>query len=185
MIEWAADRALAELSRDEIFAVRGEVASPTVLVLVTQSNLRGQVVAASYYTVEFPYPDQPAVGFATPHASAHAAIDTLSLSAINAGDFSDAAGLQPLVTTAVTVADAAAEQHAEAIRADTAQRIQDWLDRTQQWKQQAQSMTQHSGLRQRTRRIDDEQALAQDMNPDRRLVRPLIVVVPTHFTGGN
>lgn len=185
VIEWAADRALAELSRDEIFAVRGEVASPTVLVLVTQSNLRGQVVAASYYTVEFPYPDQPAVGFATPHASAHAAIDTLSLSAINAGDFSDAAGLQPLVTTAVTVADAAAEQHAEAIRADTAQRIQDWLDRTQQWKQQAQSMTQHSGLRQRTRRIDDEQALAQDMNPDRRLVRPLIVVVPTHFTGGN
>ena len=74
---------------------------------------------------------------------------------------------------------------ADAIRADTAQRIQAWLHRTEQWKQQAQSMTQHIGLRQRTRRIDDEQALAQDMNPDRRLVRPLIVVVPIDFAGGN
>lgn len=185
VIEWAADRALAELSRDEIFAVRGDVASPTVLMLVTQSNLRGQVVAASYYTVEFPDPKESAVGFATPHASVHDAIETLGLSAINAGDLTDVAGLQPLVATAVAAADSAAEQHAAAIRADTAQRIQDWLNRTQQWKQQAQSMTQHIGLRHRTRRIDDEQALAQDMNPDRRLVRPLIVVVPTDFTGGH
>ena len=59
VVEWAADRALAELSRDEIFAVRGAVQFPTVLVLVTQSNLRGQVVAASYYTVVFPDPSTP------------------------------------------------------------------------------------------------------------------------------
>jgi hypothetical protein len=41
-------------------------------------------------------------------------------------------------------------------------------------------MTQHTGLRQRARRIDDEQALAEEMNPDRRLVRPLVVVVPAN-----
>ena len=185
VLEWAADRALAELSRDEIFVVRGEVNSLTVLVLVTQSNLRGQVVAASYYTVEFPDPDQSPVGFATPHASARDAIDALRLSAINAGDLSDVENLQSLVPTAVTAADAAAQQHAEAIRADTAQRIQNWLDRTQQWKQLALDLPQHIGLRRRTRRIDDEQALAQDMNPDRRLVRPLLVVVPTDFTRGS
>lgn len=183
VIEWAADRALAELSRDEIFAVRGGVAFPTVLVLVTQSNLRGQMVAASYYTVEFPDPTQPSVGLATPYASSHGAIGQLQLGTVNAGDLADVSDLQKLVATAVSVTDAAADQHAEAIRAETAQRIRDWLERTQRWKQQAHSMTQRSSLRQRSRRIDDEQALAQDMNPDRRLVRPLLVVVPPDSSG--
>jgi hypothetical protein len=183
VIEWAADRALAELSRDEIFAVRGRVTFPTVLVLVTQSNLRGQLVAASYYTVEFPDAMQPSVGLATPYANPHDAIAQLQLESVNAGDLDGISNLQKLVATAVSVTDAAAEQHAEAIRAETSQRIQDWLQRTQQWKQQALNMTQHTSLRQRSRRIDDEQALAQDMNPDRRLVRPLLVVVPTDFSG--
>lgn len=181
VIEWAADRALAELSRDEIFAVRGDVDFPTVLVLVTQSNLRGQVVAASYYTVEFPDPAQPSIGMATPHAGPHHAIAALRLADVNAGDLIDVTALQKLVATSVSVTDAAADQQAEAIRAETAQRIQDWIERTQRWKAEAQNMTQHSALRQRTRRIDDEQALAQDMNPERRLVRPLIVVVPPDF----
>nr|CRL70028.1 helicase [Mycolicibacterium komanii] len=181
VIEWAADRALAELTRDEIFAVRGGVDFVTVLVVVTQSNLRGQVVAASYYTVEFPDPAQPSIGMATPHAGARDAIAGLQLADVNAGDLTDVADLQKLVATAVSVTDSAAAQHAEAIRSETARRIQEWMGRTQRWKTQAQSMTQHSGLRQRTRRIDDEQALAQDMNPDRRLVRPLIVVVPSDF----
>ena len=181
VIEWATDRALAELGRDEIFAVRGDVAYPTVLVLATQSNLRGQVVATSYYTVEFPDPAQPSVGLATPHSDAADAIASLKLVTVNAGDLAELADLQQLVASAVSTAEVAAEQQAQAIRAETARRIQEWLQRTHRWKRHAQNMTQRGGLRQRSRRIDDEQALAQDMNPDRRLVRPLIVVVPTDF----
>ena len=87
-------------------------------------------------------------------------------------------GLQPLVAAALVAADGAAEHHAQAIRDESRHRIDDWIARTATWKQLALNMTQHSALRQRTRRIDDEQALAEEMNPDRRLVRPLLVVVP-------
>lgn len=182
VVEWAADRALAELSRDEIFAVRGAVPFPTVLVLVTQSNLRGQVVAASYYTVVFPDPSHPGAGLATPHGNARIAVEALQFSDVNPGDLTGVAGLQPLVGAAVAAADTAADQQAEAIRRETAARIQEWTDRTQRWKRQADKLIQRNQLRQRLRRIDDEQSLAHDMNPDRRLARPLIVIVPSDFT---
>ncbi len=175
VLEWAADRALAELSRDEIFVVRGAVDSPTVLVSVTQSDHRGQVVASSYYTVEFP---EPALPLPTAHPSADEAIAALGLSGVNAGDLGDVSGFQPLVAAAVSAVDSAAEFHAQAIRAETRQRVDEWVARTARWKQQALNLTQHSGLRQRARRIDDEQALAEEMNPEHRLVRPLLVVVP-------
>jgi hypothetical protein len=92
------------------------------------------------------------------------------------------AGLQPLVGAAVAAADTAADQQAEAIRRETAARIKEWTERTQRWKREADKLIQRGQLRQRARRIDDEQSLAHDMNPDRRLVRPLIVVVPSDFT---
>ena len=175
VLEWASDRALAELSRDEIFVARGGVDYPTVLVSVTQSNRRGQVVASSYYTVQFP---DPAMPLAMPHKSADDAIAALGLSTVNAGDLGDVSDRQLLVAAAVGAADKTAEHHAQAIRDETRQRIDDWVERTAAWKQLAQNMTQHTSLRQRARRIDDEQALAEEMNPDRRLVRPLLVVVP-------
>ncbi|MGB3287473.1 helicase-related protein [Mycolicibacter algericus] len=178
VVEWVADRALAELSRDEIFAAHGGVDFPTVLVLVTQSNRRGQVVAASYYTVVFPDPGQPEVGMVTAYTHPHTAIDALSLATVNPGDLTDVTDLQPLVAAAVHAANAAADQHAEAIRAETQLRIAAWTQRTQSWKQQAGELAKRDTLVARTRRIDDEQSLAQDMNPDRRLVRPLVVVVP-------
>ena len=132
------------------------------------------MVASSYYTVEFP---DPALPLTSAHGSAGDALAALGLSTVNAGDLGDVSGLQPLVAAAVVAADSAAEHHAQAIRDESRQRIDDWIARTATWKQLALNMTQHTALRQRTRRIDDEQALAEEMNPDRRLVRPLVVVV--------
>ena len=183
ILEWATDRALSELSRDEIFAVRGNLAHPTVLVLVSQSNQRGQVIAGSYYTVEFPDPASPALALANPQPSAQHALDALQLLDVNTGPVAGVEALQPLVAAAVTATDAAAEQHAEAIRAETARRIDEWLQRTNRWKQAAQQLRQHRTLRRHAQLVDDEQALAKDMNPDRRLVRPLLVVVPADFDG--
>ena len=179
VLEWASDRALAELSRDEIFVARGAVDDATVLVSVTQSNRRGQIVASSFYTVQFP---DPALPLTTAHGSAGEAIASLGLSTVNAGDLGAVEDLQPLISDAVAASDSAAEHQAQSIRDDTRQRINDWIARTAMWKQLASNMTQHISLRQRTRRIEDEQALAEEMNPDRRLVRPLLVVVPTAQT---
>ena len=41
VLEWASDRALAKLGRNEVFAVRGDVDYPTVLLLTTLTNRRG------------------------------------------------------------------------------------------------------------------------------------------------
>ena len=72
IIDWAADRAMASLGRNQVFAARGDVDHPTVLLLGTLTNRRGQVVASSYLTAEFPNPANPAFCIVTPHESATA-----------------------------------------------------------------------------------------------------------------
>jgi Helicase conserved C-terminal domain len=59
VIDWAADRAMAALGRNQVFAVRGAVENPTVLLLGTLTNRRGHVVASSYLTAQFPNPGNP------------------------------------------------------------------------------------------------------------------------------
>ena len=184
IIDWAADRALAELGRNQIFAVRGDVTMTTILTQVTQTNTRGQVVAASYYTVAFPDSDNRAVAFATPHDTPASAVAALGLSSINPANLKDADTLQPLVATAVTTSDAAANEQADAIRHETQERVREWTARSQQWKQQASGLVQRLELKQRTARVAEEEELASAMNPDRRLARPLIVVVPQDFAPG-
>ena len=182
IIDWAADRALAELGRNQIFAVRGEVGMTTILTQVTQTNTRGQVVAASYYTVVFPDVDNASFGLPTAHASPADAVAALGLSAINPANLRDTGPLQALVATAVATADTAANQQADAIRLETQQRISEWLNRSREWKQQASGLAQRNELRQRTARVTEEEDLANAMNPDRRLTRPLIIVVPQDYT---
>lgn len=184
IIDWAADRALAELGRNQIFAVRGEVQMATILTQVTQTNTRGQVVAASYYTVVFPDIDDPTAGFATAHGSPADAVAALGLSSINPADLRATSTLQALVPTAVETADAAASQQADAIRQETQQRIAEWLTRSRKWKEQASGLAQRNELRLRTARVTEEEELASAMNPDRRLTRPLIVVVPQDYAPG-
>jgi hypothetical protein len=58
VLDWAADRCLATLSRNEVFAVRGDVDAPTVLALGTVTNKRGQVVSAVWMSVRYD-PDNP------------------------------------------------------------------------------------------------------------------------------
>lgn len=181
IIDWAADRALAELGRNQIFAVRGDVEMVTVLAQVTHTNTRGQVVAASYYTVVFPDTSNPAGHFAMPHPSATSAVAALGLSDVNPGNLKHADTLKPLVAAAVQAADSAANQQADAIRQETEERVSEWLRRSRQWMREADTLVKRRDLQERTKRISEEQELAQAMNPDRRLNRPLIVVVPQDF----
>ncbi|MET9326645.1 helicase-related protein [Tsukamurella sp. NPDC003166] len=178
ILDWAADRALAELGRAQIYAVRGAVLFPTVLVQVTQTNDRGQVVAAGYYTVAFPDVDEPSASLAMPHATAHEAVAELQLGDVNTCDVTDAQSLQPLVAAAVRAADANAEQQAEAIRRETAARIDAWMRRSHRWQEEAGTLIRRSELAEQSKRITEEQELAVAMNPARRLIRPLIVVLP-------
>ncbi|TWS20025.1 DEAD/DEAH box helicase [Tsukamurella asaccharolytica] len=181
ILDWAADRALSELGRSQIYAVRGAVPFPTILVQVTQTNLRGQVVAAGYYTVAFPVPGDPGASLVEPHTGAHEAVAELAIAQVNTGDIDGASNLQPLVAAAVHAADANAKNQAESVRAESADRIRAWVARSEAWQHEAGALIQRADLRDQSKRIAEEKELAEAMNPARRLARPLMVVVPEDF----
>lgn len=180
VLEWAADRALASLNRNEVFAVRGDVECPTVLLLGTLTNRRGQVVAASWLTAEFPDPDDASFVLVSPHESAAAALVAVGWSAPrpNPGPVADVTELDALIAPAVRHARAQMQSVFSAAEADVAQRVAAWSQRLDRWQDEANVLFQRSELKQHRVSVEQERALVEAMNPDRQLVRPLLVVVP-------
>jgi len=178
--EWAADRALASLARNQVFAVRGTVDVPTVVLMGTLTNRRGQVVASAFLSAEFPNPANPQFCIVSAHESASDLMDAVGLSGVssNPGPVAGVEALQPLISRAV---DAARDEMAltfqaseQAVRA----RVQDWSQRVAQWSKEADALVQRSTIKQQRVSVQEEQALAAAMAPDRQLVRPLVVVLP-------
>lgn len=191
IIEWASDRALASLGRDQVFAVRGAVEDLTVLVQAALYNARGQVVATSYQTVTFPNPDNPAFALTEPHESTETAVLALGLSSTNTGAIPEVSALQPFVRRAVTSAEQNVGDQIGAIQAETAERVENWLKRSQYWRMEASVLFSkeagagRAGITRRQSEVDEETRLAREMTPTRVLLRPLLVVVPMDFEGVN
>src|SRR5690606_41727388 len=72
----------------------------------------------------------------------------------------------------------------QAAAAPTAERVRAGVDRTRRWDEEAAALIQREQLRGRKERVDAERELAEAMLPSRTLVRPLLVVVPNDYTGG-
>jgi superfamily II DNA or RNA helicase len=180
VIDWAADRAMASLGRNQVFAARGDVDHPTVLLLGTLTNRRGQVVASSYLTAEFPNPANPRFCVVTPHESATGMTESVGYAdkASNPGAVAGAGALQPLVRQAAQ--SAAAEMAATFAAAQDAitERVREWSRRVTDWTAEADALIQRSELRQRRVSIEVEQSIAARMVPERQLIRPLLIVVP-------
>lgn len=174
VLDWAADRVLAGLERNTIYAVHGNVDHPTVLLQGTLTNVRGQVIAATYQTVGFMHPSMPAV---TVHESAQAAFDYLELATRNTAEI-DASELQRLIDPAITAVERNLEFQVAAIEQQTEERVRQWQERARTWQSEAGVLVQHEALRRRTETVRNEAELAADMLPERTLVRPLVVVVP-------
>lgn len=179
VLDWAADQALSTLGRNEVFAVRGYVDAPTVLLLGTLTNRRGQVVAASWLTVEFPMAGDTSFHTVTPHASAAEALaavgwnQTLS----NVGAVAGAADLTALIAPAVEGAAQQMTTTFAAAETDVAQRVAAWSQRLDRWDDDASALIQRKDLAQHRVSVQKERELVAAMNPDRQLVRPLLVVV--------
>ncbi|AEG43911.1 helicase-related protein [Isoptericola variabilis] len=192
ILDWACDRALAAegMSRDSVFAVRGGVEHLTVLIQATLTNTRGQVVATSYLTVTFPT-GTPSLPLSQAHESAPAAIASLALSTTNTGALDGVENLQPFVAAAVRSAEVQVDDQIAAIKSETAERVQGWLQRTQRWRMQASALMSRevaagrARITERQSGVDEETALARQMEPSRTLLRPLLVVVPQDFEGEN
>lgn len=180
VLGWAADQALAGLGRNEVFAVRGDVDSPTVLLLGTLTNRRGQVVAAAWLTAEFPDPETPEFVLVSPHGGAADALAWLGWDRTrsNPGPVPGTDDLTRLIAPAVRHARAQMGELFAAAETDVAGRVQAWSHRLDRWEHDAGALVQRGGLKARRVSVAQERELVAAMNPDRQLVRPLLVVVP-------
>lgn len=179
VLDWAADRALGGLGRNEVPAIRGDVDAPVVLLIATLSNRRGQVVARSFITTEHPTLAAPEQAFVTVHGSAADALTDLGISASvpNPGPV-DAKSVQALIPAAVQSGFVQAEQLSTAARETIDARIDTWASRAEHWQKDADALNQIAGLRERRVTVERERELAEQMRPHQTLVRPLLVVVP-------
>jgi len=180
VIDWAADRAMASLGRNQVFAVRGAVDHPTILLLGTLTNRRGHVVASAYLTAEFPNLQNPGFCIVTPHESAAEMVAAVGHTgnASNPGAVAGVDALQPLIAHAVRSAGSEMSAVFAAAEGAVTHRVEEWSRRAQDWTHEAEALIQRAELRQRRVSIEEERAIAARMTPQRQLVRPLLVVVP-------
>ncbi|WP_431710460.1 helicase-related protein [Glutamicibacter uratoxydans] len=180
VLDWASDRALAELSRSEVLAVRGDVDAAQVLLMGTLMNRRGQVVSKMFYAVEFPNPGNPKFQAVhpLPDLGSYLAEIGLSSNAANPGPVAGIEHLQTLIPLAVDSAGSAMEMTFSASAAQATSRLEEWTQRAAQWRQQADSLAETTNVKKQRQRVEDEQRIAESLAPAQRLIRPLLVVVP-------
>jgi superfamily II DNA or RNA helicase len=185
VLEWASDRALSKLGRNQVFAVRGDVEHPTVLLLASLTNRRGQVVASSHVSVAFPELSNPDFSYASIHANARDALAEIGFaSAVSVNHGAVAVGdLQALIAPAVRSAASTAKQLAVASTGAIEARIEAWSTRIEEWERRADALTQLEGLKSRRVTVEQERVMAESMKPHQQLVRPLLVAVPNDFAG--
>lgn len=178
VLDWAADRCLAALSRNEIFAVRGSVPHPTVLLVGTITNKRGQVISAVWMSVGFDPDDR----FASPvvHDTSFDMLRAMGFDAElnNPGPVAGIDELQGLIPRAVQQAADYLEFVGQASMADTKHRVQVWNQQIEAWSRQAEQLPRIGSMKKRRVDVEREKTLIAQMAPDRKLVRPLLVVVP-------
>lgn len=171
VLDWASDRALASMSRNEVLAVRGDVEDPTFVMLGTITNRRGQLLNRTFITVSN--------GFAGGIADLSSFLAEVGLvgKPSNPGPAS-ASESQAELPAAVDAAEEHLRMTGKMLSADAVTRLDTWLERAAKWSAESNVLVQRADVRERQDRVKAEQELAQDMRPEQQLVRPLLVILP-------
>ena len=179
VLGWVADRALSRVpKRGGIYIVRADVLAPTVVVHAGLTNLRGQMVSSVFRNVTFPNGD-PEFGLTGEFENAEALLADLGLRTKlpNPGPI-DSAQYQSLIPAAIDAVADSIEEVIDSGKRRIESRVGQWFDRNARWKQGALDSTQVSSLKKRIRTVDEEDELIKSMQPNRSLLRPLLVAVP-------
>ncbi|MCI2178718.1 MAG: DEAD/DEAH box helicase [Ancrocorticia sp.] len=179
VMEWAGDRVLATLKRERIFAVRGEVQFPTVLVLGTLLNKRGQTVTAAYGHITFPGASEGNfdLNFLSTFHSAREAVAALHICPRNrlaTTRISLDALMKPAVATAQSLLANLRAQSNEAVE----QRVNRWVQRTREWQELASDFAQTKRRKAQVNTVEEEREYLESLRPAQALARPLLVVLP-------
>ncbi|MFZ2528250.1 MAG: helicase-related protein [Rhodococcus sp. (in: high G+C Gram-positive bacteria)] len=184
VLDWASDRALSALGRNQIFVIRGDVDAPTVLLMGTLMNRRGQLISRVFSTAEFPNPNNPAFCVVETRADLDfLTTDTgLRAGSANPGPVPNAEQYRTLVPIAVDEATTAMQMVLDAQESAATERLDRWRKRADRWHTGAEQLDFVGGQRKKvdtlSRRIADEQRLAESLAPTQQLVRPLLLIVP-------
>ena len=196
VLDWAGDRVLAKLGRSSVFAVRGDVDSPTVLLLGTLTNRAGRTVSMVCVSAAFPYLDLPgaradlaagcqpqAVPVAQVHDSPAAMFASAGISheLRNSGPVTDTALLEALISPAVDAAESQMKLTVTAASRQARTRVDAWAERANAWDDDAGRLVQNRHLRAQRSTVAQERELMDQHLPAHTLVRPLLVVVPQDF----
>ncbi|WP_051025413.1 helicase-related protein [Nocardia aobensis] len=184
VLDWASDRALSALGRNQIFAIRGGVDAVTVLLMGTLMNRRGQLVSRVFSTAEFPNPANPAFCLVEPIEDLNFLTTETGLrpGTSNPGPLQDLEELQPLIPVAVREAAQSMKVVLDEQKASAQERLNAWRQRADRWHAGAEQLELFSGQKKKveklSQRILEEQRLAESLAPTQQLVRPLLVIVP-------
>ena len=190
VLDWASDRALSALGRNQVFVIRGDVDHPTVLLMGTLMNRRGQLISRVFSTAEFPNPDNPAFCMVETRADLEFLTEETGLKpgSANPGPVADAAQYRNLVPIAVDKAAASMRVVLEKQEEGAASRLERWRKRSERWQAGAAELEVSGSQRKRvnilSERISEEQRLAESLAPTQQLVRPLLLIVPTDVAAG-
>lgn len=175
VLDWAADHVLAATPRDAIYAVPGDVDLPSVLLMGSLLNSRGQVIYQQYLVAEF-------FGSGSPmwevFDNAAEALASLGIPETNRLQDIDADSLQPYVAAAVTGAEDYLEMAMEGAYEEARKRVEAWQQRTAAWEREADEAVKRASVREHIRDVEEERELLESLAADRFVARPLLVVVP-------
>jgi superfamily II DNA or RNA helicase len=184
VLDWASDRALTALGRNQVFAIRGDVDAPTVLLMGTLTNKRGQLISRVFSTAVFPNPANTEfcmvepledIGFLTTQTA-------LKPRSSNPGPIAEPERYQDLIPVAVEHARREMRWVLDAQEKATTERLAHWRARAERWHADADTLELRGAQRSRIgrlgQRVNDQQRLADLLAPTQQLVRPLLVIVP-------
>ncbi|WP_405135722.1 SNF2-related protein [Nocardia sp. NBC_01388] len=184
VLDWASDRALSALGRNQIFVIRGAVDATTVLLMGTLMNRRGQLISRVFSTAEFPNPLNPSFCLVETHEDLDfLTTDTgLKPGTANPGAIADPQRFRALIPTAVEKASESMKLVLDQQESSAHDRLDRWRLRANRWYAGAEQLelfgSQKKKVDKLSRRIAEEQRLAESLAPTQQLVRPLLVIVP-------
>ena len=196
VLDWVGDRVLAKLGRSSVFAVRGDVDSPTVLLLGTLTNRAGRTVSMVCVSAAFPYLDPAAAGadlaagrkfepvaIGQVHDSPTAMFASAGISRQlrNSGPVTDTGLLEELISPAVDAAESQMALTVQAASRQARERVDAWAEHANAWDDEAGLLIQNRHLRAQRSTVAQERELMDQHLPAHTLVRPLLVVVPQDF----
>ena len=171
--DWATDRALASLSAGQITAINGDVPAATVLLMATLTNKRGQVVSRAFVAVMDGMIPQD-----VPDPITWLRSIGLTEDAINPGTLEIPENAHDLIAKSVQVATGQLQPMMAAARDHAHDRIGYWIQRANDWNAAKKDVTTTARVGRSASLIDEEKALIASLEPDRELIRPLVLILP-------